>query len=295
MSTSPVIVIEDDRTMATMYSRCLAKDGYTVEVESDGVAGLEKVIRTRPRAVVLDYMLPGMNGLDVLKAIRARPDCAQVPVIVMSNCVVTDTVNKFREAGATAVFLKANTPPARIVDAIKSSTSGAATSSSSNASPTSHPNATAGCAVSRLAGAMETLARDIARQPTGATASAIETLAAGVDKLRELTRTTPAPGAVSLARHQVLVVTPEEPVQPVIAQLLTGQGLQSIFASDVAAALQKTMLAPVSLVVVAMPEDGTDPVAAFRAWPKTSATPIVSLIHPIQPSETLVRVLIQLL
>jgi CheY-like chemotaxis protein len=294
MSPSPVIIIEDDRTMATMYGRCLAKDGYTVEIESDGVAGLDKVIKTRPRAVVLDYMLPGMNGLDVLKAIRARPDCAQVPVIVMSNCVVTDTVNKFHEAGATAVFLKANTPPARIVEAIKSSLSAAA-------NPASSPRATTtarvpkDCAVSRLAGAIETLARDIAGQPEIATTSVIETLATGVAKLRELARATTSAGPVSLTRHHVLVVTPDESSHPVIAQQLTAHGLHVAFASDVAAALQKTLLAPVSLFVLAMPDDGTDPVAAFRAWPKTSATPVVKIGHPILSSETLVRVLSALL
>jgi DNA-binding response OmpR family regulator len=76
-----VLIIEDDATVAEVVGRYLAREGYDVEIESDGAAGLERALSDPPELVVLDLMLPSLGGLEVCKRIRAA---APVPVIILT-------------------------------------------------------------------------------------------------------------------------------------------------------------------------------------------------------------------
>ena len=80
-----ILLIEDDQIVANVYRNKLAVEGYKAEVAPDGESGL-KVMRTfKPDLIILDLMLPGISGVDVIKEIRAETDFAKVPVIVFSN------------------------------------------------------------------------------------------------------------------------------------------------------------------------------------------------------------------
>ena len=80
-----IIVIEDNVMAASLYQAALTRDGYGVEVASDGEAGLAAIARARPDLVLLDLMLPKVDGSEVLRRIRATPDLATLPVIITSN------------------------------------------------------------------------------------------------------------------------------------------------------------------------------------------------------------------
>ena len=76
-----VLIIEDDPNVAEVVGRYLAREGYEVEIASDGVDGLERALSDPPDLVVLDLMLPNLGGLEVCKRIRAA---APVPVIILT-------------------------------------------------------------------------------------------------------------------------------------------------------------------------------------------------------------------
>jgi DNA-binding response OmpR family regulator len=76
-----VLIIEDDDTVAEVVGRYLAREGYDVEIESDGAAGLDRALSDPPDIVVLDLMLPSLGGLEVCKRIRTA---APVPVIILT-------------------------------------------------------------------------------------------------------------------------------------------------------------------------------------------------------------------
>ena len=76
-----VLIIEDDDTVAEVVGRYLAREGYDVEIESDGVTSLGRALSDPPDLVVLDLMLPSLGGLEVCKRIRAA---APVPVIILT-------------------------------------------------------------------------------------------------------------------------------------------------------------------------------------------------------------------
>src|SRR5688572_20889993 len=79
---STVLVVEDDPDLAFVLKDNLEFEGYTVVTVADGTLGLEKAIALRPDLVILDVMLPGLNGIQVCKGLRERGD--QTPVILLT-------------------------------------------------------------------------------------------------------------------------------------------------------------------------------------------------------------------
>ena len=78
---SRILVVDDDKNICELIRLYLQKEGYTVEIANDGLAALEKFSQNPPAAVVLDIMLPKLNGYEVIKRIRKR---SNVPVIILS-------------------------------------------------------------------------------------------------------------------------------------------------------------------------------------------------------------------
>jgi DNA-binding response OmpR family regulator len=81
-ATAPrVLIVEDDPNVAEVVGRYLAREGYEVDTEADGLRGLEHALADPPDLVVLDLMLPSLNGLEVCRRLRA---VAPVPVIMLT-------------------------------------------------------------------------------------------------------------------------------------------------------------------------------------------------------------------
>lgn len=81
VTTARILVIEDDPTVAEVVSRYLAREGFDVVVSTDGVTGLRNALDDPPDLLVLDLMLPGLSGLEVLRRLRIS---APVPVIMLT-------------------------------------------------------------------------------------------------------------------------------------------------------------------------------------------------------------------
>lgn len=79
-----VLVIDDDGTVQDLLRRSLNRDGFRVEVASNGVTGLARARELRPNIITLDVMMPGMDGWDVLGSLKEDPLTADIPVIVVS-------------------------------------------------------------------------------------------------------------------------------------------------------------------------------------------------------------------
>ncbi len=115
-----VLLIEDDRVVANIYRDKFAAEDYEVQTATDGEKGLELVKSFKPDVVVLDLMLPGVTGLEVLKKIRAEAGMQQLPVVVFSNTFLSNLVQDAWKAGATKCLSKANCTPKQIVDVVRS-------------------------------------------------------------------------------------------------------------------------------------------------------------------------------
>jgi len=114
-----ILLIEDDQIVANVYRNKLAVEGYQTETAPDGETGL-KVMRTfHPQLVILDLMLPGISGVDVIKEIRAETEFSKIPVIVFSNTYLTNLIQDAWRAGANKCLSKSNCVPKDIVDVVR--------------------------------------------------------------------------------------------------------------------------------------------------------------------------------
>lgn len=113
-----LLIIEDDRIIGSIYSKKFAVEGFNVEVAEDGQTGLERILAFRPDIVLLDLMLPKLNGLDILARVRAMPEFQRLPIVVFSNAYMTSVIDAAWKAGATTVLTKANTSPKKLTETI---------------------------------------------------------------------------------------------------------------------------------------------------------------------------------
>ena len=79
-----VLVIDDDATVQDLLRRSLNRDGFRVETADDGATGLARARELRAAIITLDVMMPGMDGWEVLAALKEDPETADIPVIVVS-------------------------------------------------------------------------------------------------------------------------------------------------------------------------------------------------------------------
>src|SRR5438309_7549205 len=75
-----MLIIEDDQIVGSIYLRKFQVEGFQVELALDGEAGLASTLKSRPDIVILDLMLPRLNGVEVLKKLRAEPTTRDLPV-----------------------------------------------------------------------------------------------------------------------------------------------------------------------------------------------------------------------
>ena len=79
-----VLLIEDEPNIIEAISYILSKDGWTVHTHSDGETAMDKVMQGIPDLIILDVMLPGRSGYDILRDLRAQPDTEGVPVMMLT-------------------------------------------------------------------------------------------------------------------------------------------------------------------------------------------------------------------
>lgn len=118
--TKPVILlIEDDTFLAGMYVTKLTMEHFQVELATDGAAGLAKAESLRPDLILLDILLPKMNGFDVLRRMKGDPQLRDVPVILLTNLGQKGDVSQGLDLGAADYLIKAHFMPSEVVDKIK--------------------------------------------------------------------------------------------------------------------------------------------------------------------------------
>ena len=110
MDNSHILIIEDDSSVCELLFTCLSKAGYRVSIAQSGEAGLSQIEEDPPEAMVLDLNLPGMNGLDVCRAMRRDPWMSRIPVLMLTGQAEEDDVVAGLEVGADDYMTKPFSP-----------------------------------------------------------------------------------------------------------------------------------------------------------------------------------------
>ena len=114
-----ILVIDDDKFFRGLIVQKLVKEGYSVSEAVDGEEGIKKIGEERPDLVLLDLILPSIDGFEVLTRIKENPSLSSTPVIILSNLGQKDDVEKGLKLGAIDYLIKAHFSPGEIIDKIK--------------------------------------------------------------------------------------------------------------------------------------------------------------------------------
>jgi CheY-like chemotaxis protein len=114
-----VLIVEDNVTVLNLYRNTMRAAGFTVQAETDGAAGLAAIESFKPDVVLLDLVLPKVDGLTLLRQLRADERFTALPVVVFSNAYSGERLNEVWEAGATQVLPKASSSPKHVIDAVR--------------------------------------------------------------------------------------------------------------------------------------------------------------------------------
>lgn len=115
-----VLLVEDDKMIIDMYTLKFTQEGYEVVQAENGKDAVALAKTVNPDIILLDIILPQMDGFSVLKEIKADPNVKDVPVILLTNLGQDGDVKKGLELGATDYLIKANYTPSQVVDKVKS-------------------------------------------------------------------------------------------------------------------------------------------------------------------------------
>lgn len=114
-----VLLIEDDTFLSHMYELKFTAEGFDVTIANDGLEGLAMVKKKMPDIILLDIILPKMDGWDFLKTLRADLKEATPPVILLTNLGQSNDVKKGMSMGVVDYLIKAHFTPNEVVQRIK--------------------------------------------------------------------------------------------------------------------------------------------------------------------------------
>ena len=114
-----IIIIEDDKFLLKAYEIKFEQSDFDVILATDGINGLELAEKEKPSLIILDLMLPRMNGFEFLKKIKSDEKLKNIPVIVVSNLGQKNDCEKAIKLGAKEFLIKTNYSLEEIIKKIK--------------------------------------------------------------------------------------------------------------------------------------------------------------------------------
>jgi len=114
-----ILIIEDDKFLLKVIKKKLLIENYTVIEAMDGEQGIKSVKREKPDLILLDLILPGIDGFEVLTKIKKDKELSKIPVIILSNLGEKEDINKGLKMGAIDYLIKAHFTPGEIVGKIE--------------------------------------------------------------------------------------------------------------------------------------------------------------------------------
>ncbi|OGG02807.1 hypothetical protein A2W14_07345 [Candidatus Gottesmanbacteria bacterium RBG_16_37_8] len=114
-----ILIIEDDPLMLRMYQKIFKFEGFEVEIATNGEEGIEKTRSYKPTLILLDIMMPKMNGLQVLEKLKSEPDLKKIPVIMLTNLAGSQDAEKALGLGAVKYIVKSEFDPKQVTNMVK--------------------------------------------------------------------------------------------------------------------------------------------------------------------------------
>lgn len=118
-SKSKILLVEDDQFICRAYSDGLSRAGFEMILAADGQEGLEKAKENKPDIILLDLIMPIMNGFEFLEKIKQDNNLKNIPAIILSNLGQESDVAKGKELGAKDYLIKSDYSMEEVVNKVK--------------------------------------------------------------------------------------------------------------------------------------------------------------------------------
>ncbi len=114
-----ILIVEDDKFLRELIARKVIDEGFDVSEAIGGEEGIKKIKEEKPDMVLLDLILPGIDGFEVLARMKEDPALSSIPVIIFSNLGQKEDIEKGLKLGAIDYLIKAHFTPGEIIEKIK--------------------------------------------------------------------------------------------------------------------------------------------------------------------------------
>lgn len=114
-----ILIVEDDKFLRELIGQKLTKEGYDILESIDGEDGLKKIRNEKPDLVLLDLILPSIDGFEVLSRIKEDASLKSPPIIILSNLGQKEDVERGLKSGAVDYLIKAHFTPGEIIEKVK--------------------------------------------------------------------------------------------------------------------------------------------------------------------------------
>lgn len=114
-----ILIIEDDKFLRELIVKKLEREGYETSEAVDGEEGFLKIKTEKPNLVLLDLILPSIDGFEVLSKMKEDASLTQIPVIILSNLGQREDIERGLKLGAVDYLIKAHFTPGEIIEKVK--------------------------------------------------------------------------------------------------------------------------------------------------------------------------------
>ncbi len=113
-----ILIVEDEQDIRELYSEILREEGYEVTEAWDGQVGLKEALSGKFDLILLDIMLPKVDGLHILKEIKKKPELSKTPVILLTNLGADAVIKEAFTLGAEAYIIKSEYTPDQVINEV---------------------------------------------------------------------------------------------------------------------------------------------------------------------------------
>lgn len=114
-----VLIVEDDVFLGEIYQKKFEMEGFKVSMAVNGEKGLADIKKKKPDIVMLDILLPKLDGFAVLEAAKSDPAVKDIPIILLTNLGQKDDVQRGLDEGAADYLIKTHFKPSEVVDKVR--------------------------------------------------------------------------------------------------------------------------------------------------------------------------------
>lgn len=114
-----ILVVEDDETLREVYALKLSMEGFEVDTAADGVDGLAHAEQSPPDLIILDMMMPRMDGIEFLRLYATKAGSGGAKVLVASNKTISQEIDEARQLGASDYLVKSQITPDELVAQVR--------------------------------------------------------------------------------------------------------------------------------------------------------------------------------